>query len=123
VIENTVLRIIYGHKRGVTRDWRRLHNEELHNLYASSNIIMVIKSSRMRWTRHVAQMGKFRNGYSILVEKPEGKRLLGKPRSRWEDIIMYLRATVWEGVDWIHLVQDRDQWRAFVNTVMNLQVP
>jgi hypothetical protein len=72
VFENRVLRRIFGPKRKeVTGDWRRLHNEELHNLYASPNIIYEIKSRRMRWIEHVARMGGMRNAYRILVSKPE----------------------------------------------------
>jgi hypothetical protein len=75
VFENRVLRRIFGPRRDeVTADWRKLHNEELHNLYSSSNIIRIIKSRKMRWAGHVAQMGETRNAYRILVEKPEGKR-------------------------------------------------
>jgi len=86
----------------VAGGWRRLHNEELHNLYTSPNIIRVIKSERMRWAGHVAHTGELRNTY-ILVVKPEKERPLGKPRRRWGDIRMDLRDTGWEGVDWIHL--------------------
>jgi hypothetical protein len=69
-------------------------------------------------------MGEMINVYSTLVEKPEMKRTLGTPRGRWEDDIrMDLREKEWEGVDWFHLAQDRDQWRALVITVMNLRVP
>jgi hypothetical protein len=71
----------------VTGDWRKLHNEELHNLYSSPNIIREIKSRRMRWAGHVARMGQTRNAYRILVGKPEGRRPLGRPRRRWVDII------------------------------------
>jgi hypothetical protein len=75
VFENRVLRRIFGSRRDeVTGDWRKLHNEELHNLYSSPNIITVIKSRRMRWAGHVARMGAKRNAYRILVGKPEGKR-------------------------------------------------
>jgi hypothetical protein len=68
-------------------------------------------------------MGGIKNAYKILVGKPEGKRPTGRPRLRWQDIIMDLKETGWECVDWIHLAQDRDKWRAVVNTVMNLRVP
>jgi hypothetical protein len=88
VFENRVLRRIFGLKRDeVTRDWRKLHNEELHNLYFSPNIISMIKSRRMRWAGHVARMGEKRNAYRILVGKPEGRRPLGRPRRRWVDNI------------------------------------
>jgi hypothetical protein len=108
----------------MVRGWRRLHNEELHNLYAPQNIIRVIELRRMRWTDNVACMGAMRNANKILVGKLEGKRPLGRPRCKWEDNIrMNLRELGWEGVDWIHLVQDRDQLQALVNTVMNLLVP
>jgi hypothetical protein len=84
----------------------------------------MIKSRRMRWAGHVARMGKTRNAYRILVGKPEEKTPLGRPRRMWVDNIKTdLRAIGWEGVDWIELAQDRDQWRALVNTVMNLRVP
>jgi hypothetical protein len=71
----------------VTGGWRKLHNEELHNLYFSPCVIRMINSRRMRWVRHVARMGGKRNAYRILVGKPEGKIPLGRPRSRWVDNI------------------------------------
>jgi hypothetical protein len=86
VFENRVLKIIFGPK-WEKAGWRRLHNEELHNLYASLNIIRVIRSRRMRWAGKVPRMGEMRNTYKILVGKPEGKRPLGRPRRRWEDNI------------------------------------
>jgi hypothetical protein len=86
VFENRVLRRIFGPKRDVvTGDWRKLHKEELHNLYSSPN--RMIKSRRMRWAGHVARMGEKRNAYRILVGKPEGKRQLGRPKRRWVDNI------------------------------------
>jgi hypothetical protein len=107
----------------VTGEWRKLHNEELHILYSSSNIIRQIKSRRMRWAGHVARIGEERNVYRVLVGKPEGKRSLGTPRRRWEyGIRMDLRETGWASVEWIQLAQDRSRWRALVNTVMNLRV-
>jgi hypothetical protein len=120
-----VLRRIFGPKRDdVTGDWLKLHNEELHLMYSSPNITIIIKSRRMRRVGHVARIGETRNAYRILVGKPEGKRPLGRPRRKWMDYIkMYLREIGWDGMDWIKLTQDRDQWRALVNTVMHLWVP
>jgi hypothetical protein len=123
VFENRVLRRIFGPKRDeVTGEWRRLHNEELHALYSSQNIIRVIKSRRLRWAGHVARMGERKGAYRSLVGKPEGRRPLGTPRRRREDNIkMDLREVGWGGgADWIDLAQDRDRWRALVNAVMNL---
>jgi len=88
VFENRVLRRIFGPKRDEeTGEWRKLHNEELSDLYSSTNIVRVIKSRRMRWAGHVARMGERRAAYRVLVGKPEGKRPLGRPRHRWEENI------------------------------------
>jgi len=88
VFENRVLRRIFGPKRDeVTGEWRKLHNEELNNLYSSPNIVWVIKSRRMRWAGHVAHMVEGRGAYRVLLGKPEKRRPLGKPRRRWEDNI------------------------------------
>jgi hypothetical protein len=124
VFENRVLRIIFGPKRDeVTGEWRKLHNEELHNLYSSPDTIRQVKSMRMRWAGHVARMGEERKVYKFWVGKPEGKRPLGRPRRRWEDgIRMDLREIGVGCVDWIRLSQDRDRWRAVVSAVMNLRV-
>jgi hypothetical protein len=123
--ENGVLRRIFGPKRDeVTGGWRKLHTEELHGLYSSPSIVRVIKARRMRWAGHVVRMGEVRGAYNILVGRPEGRRALGRPRRRWEDNIkMNLKERGFGDVDWIHLAQDRDRWRALVNTVMNLRVP
>jgi hypothetical protein len=91
-------------------------------LYFSTNIIRQIKSRRMRWAGHVARMGEERNVYRVLMGKPEGKGLLGRPRRKWEDgIRMYLRDIGWRSADWIQLAHDRDRWPALVNTLMNLR--
>jgi len=125
VFENTVLRRIFGPRRDeVTGEWRRLHNEELNNLYSSLNIVRVVKSRRMRRAGHVACMGEQRGVYRVLVGKPEGRRQLGRPRRRWVD---YIRTDLQEVecgyMDWIGLAQDRDRWRTLVSAVMNLRVP
>jgi len=80
------LRRIFGLKRDeVTREWRKLHTEELNDLYCSASIVRVIKSIRMRWAGHVARRGERRGVYRVLVGKPEGNRPLGRPMRRWED--------------------------------------
>jgi hypothetical protein len=95
--------------------WRKLHNEELHNLYSSR---------KMRWAGHVARMGEKRNVYRLLVGKPRGRRPLGRPRRRWiDDIKMDLLEIGLNVVNWIGLAQDRYRWRVLVNSVMNLRVP
>jgi hypothetical protein len=88
VFENSVLRRIFGPKRvEVIGGWRKLHNEEFHNLYSSPSIIRIIRPRIMRWSGHVAQIGEKRNEYRLLVGKAEGKRPLGRPRHRWVDNI------------------------------------
>ena len=85
--ENRVLRRVSGPKRDeVTGEWRKLHNEELSDLYSLPNAVWVVKSRRMRWAGHVARMGEVRDVYRVVVGKPEGKRPLRRPRRRWEDI-------------------------------------
>jgi hypothetical protein len=123
-LRNSVLRRIFGPKRDeVTREWRKLHNEELHMLYSSRNIIRQVKSRILRWAGHVARMGEEKNVYRVLKGKPEGKRPLGRPRRRWEDgIRIDLREVGWGSVEWIQLAQDRDRCGSLVNTVMNLRV-
>jgi hypothetical protein len=120
-----VLRRIFGPKREEeTGGWKKLHNEELHNLYSSPYIIRMIGSSRMRWAGHVGRIGDKRNAYRILVGKSEGKRQIERPRRKWVDNIkMDLREIGWDGAHWIDMAQDRDQWRALLNTVLNYRVP
>ena len=101
-----------------------MHNEELNDLYSSSNIVWVIKSRRMRWVGHVACMGEEREVYRVLVGKPEGKRPLGRRRHRWVDIIrMDLQEVGCGYMDWIGLAQDRDRWRTLVSAIINLRIP
>jgi len=125
VFENRMLRRIFGPKRDeITREWRKLHTEELNDVYSSPNSDWVTKSRIMRWAGHVACMGERRGVYRVLVGKPEGKRPLGRPRRRWEDNIkMDLQELECGGMDWIEMAQDRDRLRALVNVVMNLGVP
>jgi hypothetical protein len=115
VFVNKVLRRIFGPKRDeVTGGWRKLHNEELRDLYSSPCIIRIIKARRIRWAGHVARMGEKKNVV--------GKRPLGRPRHRWVDNIkMDLLEIGWGDVNWIGLAQDRNKWRAVVNAVMNLR--
>jgi len=124
VFENMVLRRIFGPRKDeVTGEWRRLHNEELNDLYSSPNIVRVIKSRRMRWPGHVARMGEEMGVYRVLLGKPEGRRPLGRPRRRWVDIKMDLQEVGCGYMDWIGLAQDRDKGRTLVSAVMNLRVP
>jgi len=125
VFENRVLKRVFGPNRdGVTGEWRKLHNEELNDLYSSPNTVRVIKSRRMRWAGHVAHVGEGRGVYRVLVGKPEGKRPLRRTRHKWEDNIkMDLQGVGCGVMDWIELAQDRDSFRALVYAAMNLWVP
>jgi hypothetical protein len=124
IFENRVLGKIFGPKREEDVSWRKLHNDELHSLYSSPNVVKVIKSRRMRWAGHVARMGEGRVVYRVLVGRPEDKRLLGSPRRRWEDNIkVNLRKIGIDGSNWIQLAQDGFQWWACADMVMNLRVP
>jgi hypothetical protein len=123
VSENRVLMTLEP-KREEDGSWRKLHNDELHSLYSSPNIVRVIKSRWMRWAGHVALMEEGRSVYRVLGGRPDGKGPLGRPRRRRENNIkMYLTETGIDGANWVRLAQDRVQWRAFVSTVMNLRVP
>jgi hypothetical protein len=111
VFKNRVLRSIFGPKRDeVTEEWRKLHNEELNDLYCSPNIVQVMKSKRMRWAGHVARMEKRRGIYRVLVGKPEGKRPLGRPKHRWKkNIKIDLQAwdeEAWTGLIWLRIGTD-----------------
>jgi hypothetical protein len=120
---NRVLRRIFGPETEEDGSWRKLHNDELHSLYSSPNIVRVIKSRRLKWGGHVARMVEGRSVYTILIGRSEGKIPLGRPRRRWEDNIkMDLRKIGMNGANWIRLAQDGVHWRGFVSTVMNLRV-
>jgi hypothetical protein len=125
VVENRMLRRLFGPKRDeVTGEWRKLHNEELRDLYSLPSIIRIIESRRMIRAGHVALMGEKRTASRLSMGKPEKKRPLGSPRRRWVDnIMMDLGKVGWGDVDWIGLAQDRNMWRAFVNSVLNFWVP
>jgi hypothetical protein len=125
VFENRVLRWIFGPKRDeVTGEWRKLHNEELHDLYSSPGIIRIMKARRMRWSGHVARMGEKRNTYTFLVGKPDERRPLRRPRRRWlNNIRMDLVEVGWCDLDCNSLAEDRDRWIALVNSVLDLRVP
>jgi hypothetical protein len=117
-------RILEPKRFEVTRLWRKLHNEELNDLYSSPTIVRVIKSTRMMWEGHVANMGERRGVYTVLMGKPEGKRPMGRPRCRWEDNFkMDLQEVGCGDMDRIELAEDRDRWRALVDVVMILRVP
>jgi len=124
VFGNRVLWRVFGSRRdAVTGEWRKLHNEELSDLYWSPNIFLGIKSRIMRWAGHVAHMGEGRSLYKFLVVEPEGKTPLGRPRRRWEfKNIMDLLEVGCGDMKWIELAHDRDRWRALVNVVMNLRI-
>jgi len=125
VSENRVLRRIFGSKRDeVTGEWRKLHNEELNDLYSSPNIIRVIKSKRMKSEGNVACMGDKRDVFRVLVGKPEGKRALGGPRRRWEIILRCIlgkwNVEAWTGSRWLRIGTGGGY---LLNAVMKLGVP
>jgi hypothetical protein len=112
-------------EREVTGSWRRLYNEELKNLYPSPNIIMVIKSKRVRQIGNVVRIEGMRNAYKIVIGTLEGKIPLGKPRHRWweDNITTDLGRTGLEGVECIHVAQNVDKLQDLMNTAMKLRVP
>jgi hypothetical protein len=119
VFENRVLRRIFGPEREVGGSWRKLRNDELHGVYSSPNIVRVIKSRRMRWAGHVALMGRGEVFPGFWLGGP-------KIRDHWEDLSVKLdlrEIGMIDGANWIRLAHDRVQWRAFVETVMNLRIP
>jgi hypothetical protein len=124
VFENGVLRRIFGPKMDeLAGEWRKLHNEKLNDLYPLPNNVRVVKSKRMRWAGNVVRMGEDRGVHRMLVEKPEGKRPLGRRRHRWESNIKLDLQEVGGGRgDWMELVQDRNSWWALVGTVRNIRV-
>jgi uncharacterized protein (UPF0218 family) len=110
VFENRVLRKMFELREELKRNWRKLHNEELHDLHSSPNIMRAIKSTRTRWLEHVA--------------KPEVKVIFRRPRRRWEgNNNIYLNKIDWERVGWTDLAQARDKCRALTKAVINLRVP
>jgi hypothetical protein len=119
-----VLRKIFGPKRDeVMGERRKWHSGEFHNFYSFQNIIRQIKSRRMRWAGYVACLGEDRKVYKLLVGKLKLKRALGRLRHRWEGgIKMDLGEIGWEGVEWIHMAWESNQWWALVKMVMNLWV-
>jgi hypothetical protein len=125
VFESRVLRRVFGPKRDeVTGEWRKLHNEELNDLYSLPNIVRVAKIETNEIGRACGMYGEDRGVYRVLVGKPEGKRPLGSPRRRWDDNIkMDLQEVGGGRGDWMVLAQDRDSWRALVGTVRDFRVP
>jgi len=111
LFENKELGRSFGPKRDeVTEEWKKLHTEQLNDLYSSPNIFRVIKSRRMRWMGNVARIGKGKGVCRVWMRKPEGKRPMGRPRSRWEDNIKVdFQEVGCGGTDWIELAQDRDR--------------
>jgi hypothetical protein len=124
LFEDGVLRRISGPEREEEESRRKFHNNDLHNLYSSPNIVRVIKSRRMMWAGCMTRMGEGRGVYGVLVGRSESQRPMGRPRRRCEyNFKMDLREIGIDGANWIQLAQHRVRWRAFVSTVMNLRIP
>ena len=124
VFKNSILRRIFGPKRDENGEWRRFHNEELHSLCRSPNIVRVIKSIRLRWAEHVARMEEGRSAFKILTGKPTGKRPFGRSRRRWEDSIsMNLKEIGISTRNWVDSAQDKHYWRTLVNAALIILVP
>jgi hypothetical protein len=124
-MENWVLRRVFGTERDeVTGEWRKVHNEELNDLYSLPKIPRVVKSKRMKWVGHVARMREERGVHRVLVGKHEGKKPLGRSKRRWEDNIKKNVQQDGGGCgDWMELAQDRNSWWTIVSPVKNLRVP
>ena len=124
IFENRIIRQIFGPKRDETGECGSLHNEQLHSLYRSLNVVRVIKSRIIRWAGHVARMEEGGSTFKLFTGTPTGKRPLGRPRRRWEDNIrMDLKEMGINTRNWVDSARDRDYWRALVNTALNLLVP
>ena len=124
VFENRVLRRVFGPKRDeVTEEWRKLHTEELSDLYSLPSILLVVKSRRMRWAGHVVRMGEGRGVHKVLVGKPEGRDHWGDPDVDGRIILRWIFRKWGVCGDWVELAEDRDRRRELVGTVRNLRVP
>ena len=108
----------------MNRDWRRLHNKELHSLYRSTNIVRVIKSRRLRWASHVARITQGRSTFTILIAMSIGRKPLGRPRHRWDDTVRMDLIEIGISMrNWVDLALNRDYWGALVNAALNLWAP
>ena len=119
----TVSEVTFWAQKDANGEWRSLHNEELHNLYRSPNIVIVIKSRKFRWSDYASRMEGGRSAFKVLTYIPTGRRHLGMPRRRWEgNIRMDLKEIGINTRNWVDSPQDRDHWRALVNAALNLRI-